>query len=190
MIDEYFPTDVLPVKKWPHQNDAALFYGNPTKGNVAGEHGPCPVWEANNLTRVSTPWTLYMAQDDVNAPLLPRNIVRGIRIHKRCASSLLRVLSDIWETSNRNEHLIQEWGMHLFGGGYHYRLMRGSNRLSMHSYGCAVDFDPVRNAMRNKNPRFAHIPAVLRAFEREEWVWLGMARVPDGMHWQAARIEV
>jgi hypothetical protein len=69
-------------------------------------------------------------------------------------------------------------------------MMRGSHALSMHSYGCAVDFDPARNAFHNRHPSFG-TPAnryVVEAFAAEGWVWGGQWRDPDGMHFQAARV--
>jgi hypothetical protein len=76
--------------------------------------------------------------------------------------------------------------MHLFGGAYNFRVMRGGSSLSMHAYGCAVDFDPARNGFGSRNPYLAKCPAVLEAFKREGWTWGGTWKKPDGMHFQAA----
>lgn len=78
--------------------------------------------------------------------------------------------------------------MHLYGGGYNFRLMRRSTRLSLHSWGCAVDFDPARNGFGDTTPHFEHFPAVLNAFANQGWTWGGKWSKPDGMHWQAADV--
>ncbi|MGY3916723.1 M15 family metallopeptidase [Aeromonas australiensis] len=66
--------------------------------------------------------------------------------------------------------------------------MRGGTRLSMHSWGCAVDFDSSRNSFGDSTPNFQNIPAVLTAFESQGWTWGGKWKKPDGMHWQAASV--
>ncbi len=43
----------------------------------------------------------------------------------------------------------------------------------MHSYGCAVDLDPVNNGLSDRTPRFAQFPQVLQAFADEGWKWGG-----------------
>jgi hypothetical protein len=164
------------MSKWPNQNDVDAFYGNPR-----GRNGnPSPTWEAGNIVRIATPWSLVTAWD-----LSP---VRTIRVHRKCSDSLNRVLALIWQAARQKQSAIEAWGMHLYGGGYNFRLMRGSNRLSMHSWGCAVDFDPARNGYGDSTPHFANVPEVLAAFAGEEWTWGGDWRKKDGMHWQAAQV--
>jgi hypothetical protein len=150
------------------------FYGDPR-----GRDGrPSATWEREHLVRISPPWTLVTAWDF--AP------VRSISVHRACAPSLERVFAAIWARAGQSEDQIRTWGMHLFGGAYNFRLMRGGTRLSMHSWGCAVDFDPARNGFGDATPNFALVPAVLQAFDAEGWTWGGRWRTPDGMHWQAA----
>lgn len=159
---------------WPAQIDAVKFYGNPS-----GRLGmPSRSWEMANIVTVPTPWHLVTSWGGT--------LVKGIRIHRLCADSLTRALAAIWDTAGRDTGKIREWGMHLYGGGYNYRLIRGANRLSMHAFGCAVDFDPERNGFGDPTPYFARVPAVLAAFEGEGWTWGGRWKTPDGMHFQAA----
>ncbi len=167
---------------WPQQSQCDAYYGNPRGRN--GEASAA--WESANLARVHTPWKLVTAWDGKQ--------VKGVKVHNKCGESLLRVFRAIWldaiseaTATGDPQKVIESWGMHLFGGGYNYRLMRGGSRLSMHSYGCAVDFDPARNGMGDKTPNFANCPEVLAAFKAEGWVWGGDWSNPDGMHWQAAR---
>jgi hypothetical protein len=164
------------MTQWPKQSECDAFYGNPRGRNGLAS----ATWEAANLVKVTVPWRMVAAWD-ANIP------IKSIRVHKRCAESLARILGRINCESAYSQALLADWGMDKFGGGYNYRLMRGGSRLSMHSYGCAVDFDPARNGMGDKTPHFANCPEVLAAFKSEGWEWGGDWTNPDGMHFQAAR---
>lgn len=164
------------MSDWPKQSECNSFYGDPRGKNG----GPSPTWEKENLILVPAPWKLVTAWDG--------SAVRGIRCHVLCGDSLSRVLAEIWDAAHRKREVIEIWGMHLFGGGYNFRVMRGGSALSMHSWGCAVDFDPARNAFGSRKPNFAICPSVLNAFVREGWTWGGEWKKPDAMHFQAARV--
>lgn len=164
------------MPEWPHQSEVDQFYGNPRGQNG----GPSARWESANIIRIPIPWKLVTAWDF--------SPVSRIRIHQRCSDSLIQILDQIWIASGEDQKKINEWGMNLYAGGYNFRMMRGSSRLSMHSWGCAVDFDSARNSFGDTTPNFANIPAVLNAFAAEGWTWGGTWRKPDGMHWQAADV--
>jgi hypothetical protein len=165
------------MSKWPHQNQVDDFYGNPR-----GKDGEVsPNWVTQNIVKIPAPWKLITAWDS--------QPVSGIRIHKKCSESLTIVLAEIWQASGENEKKIKEWGMHLYAGGFNFRLMKGKTRLSMHSWGCAVDFDSARNGYGDNTPNFKDIPEVVAAFEREQWAWGGRwHNTVDGMHFQAAHL--
>jgi hypothetical protein len=161
---------------WPLQHECDAFYGNPRGRNGAAS----AKWERENLTLVTPPFRMtYGGQK-----------IRGVRIHRKCAGSLSRILIAIWEAADRKQATVDAWGASIYAGAYTYRLMRGSNSLSMHSYGCAIDLDPARNAFHDTTPNFARFPDVVDAFEREGWTWGGRwaGRSCDGMHFQAARV--
>ncbi len=159
---------------WPLQSACNDFYGNPRGTNGQAN----PAWEKNNLVLVKAPWQLVLAWE-------PETRTSGIRVHRKCATSLGRILDVIWEAFGRDEAAIREAGLHLLGGGYNFRVMRGSNALSMHAWGCAVDFDPDRNSLGDKTPAMDR--RVIEAFAAEGWEWGGAWSRPDGMHFQAAR---
>ena len=165
---------------WPLQSECDTFYGNPR--NRSDPSAASPKWESENLVRVKPPFAVYYEGKPVKA---------GLMVHKKVAESLARVFAAIWEKSGRNQKVIDGWGVSNYGGAYNYRLMRGSSRLSMHSYGCAVDLDPDRNGMGDTTPHFAKVPEVVGAFEAEGWVWGGhwSGKSCDGMHFQAARVR-
>lgn len=158
------------TKPWPLQKDCSSYYGNPTGANGQAS----AAWKKENLVMVSAPWQLVAAWDT--------KLKLKIQVHRKCAESLKRVLDAIWERFGRSEAEIRKARMHLFGGGFNYRLKRGGSTLSMHSWGCAVDFDPERNAMGDATPAMDR--RVVEEFEREGWEWGGHWK--DGMHFQAA----
>lgn len=160
---------------WPLQSECPVYYGVP--GKLASD----PKWEAANLVAVPVPWLMYAAWN-------PALRIKTIRIHKKCADSLKRVLGAIWLGSAQSQIEIERIGMHLFGGSHTFRPSRTGTMLSMHAYGCAIDFDPARNALGDTTPAMA--PLVVAAFEAEGWVWGGRwPKGTDGMHFQAARVR-
>ncbi|MEW6125380.1 MAG: M15 family metallopeptidase [Pseudomonadota bacterium] len=154
-----------PFAKWPLQKDCHAFYGEPTSSG----------WEGRSLVLIKCPWVLRYEGKPV----------RGIRIHRKCAESLARVLDAIWEAVGRSQAEIDRIGMSVYAGSFEPRAMRGSKATSMHSYGCALDFDPDRNGLGDKTPAMDR--RVIAAFEAEGWEWGGHWSRPDGMHFQAAR---
>jgi hypothetical protein len=150
-----------------------------------------PKWEAENIVRIIPPFKMTYAGA----------LVKTIRVHKHCAASLSRVLAKFLDSAtliNRSnpQKVLDDAGVSIFGGVVQYRLMRGGNDLSIHSYGAAIDLDPARNGMYDQTPNFANHGWVLAAFRAEGWRWGGDwngngssadERRPDGMHWQATR---
>lgn len=165
---------------WPHQNEAPAFYGR-NQRVARGVAGADPAWERQNLVLVPIPWKAVASWD-------PAQRIKALRVHKRCADSLGRVLARVWAEFGQSQKAIEVAGMHLVGGGYIWRAMRGGTRLSMHSYGAAVDFDPARNGLGDPTP--AMDMRVVAAFEAEGWTWGGRwsPRSRDGMHFQAADV--
>lgn len=159
---------------WPKQHDCDAFYGNPR-----GKPGvPSPSWEAASLISIKPPYR--MTYDGTP--------IKGIRVHRKCAASLLDALTGIWHAAGHDQATVDEWGASIYGGAYNFRLMRSGRALSTHSWGCAIDLDPQHNAMGDTTPRFLQFPAVYRAFDAQGWVWGGRWRGAgcDGMHFQAA----
>jgi len=162
---------------WPLQEDCNEFYGNP---QGAGDR-PNLAWEAKNLVSIVPCYQMFYAGKPV----------RSVRIHRHCAESLLAVFQKIWYEAVEKQEVVDAWGASTFGGSYNYRLMRGRNQLSMHSYGCAVDLDPSRNGHRQTKFNFSPTGAVVRSFESEGWIWGGRwkGKDVDAMHFQAARLR-
>jgi len=168
------------LNNWPTQSAAPSFYGANVK-TVKGVVGPDPAWEKENLVLVPIPWKAVASWDKSLT-------IKSFRVHRKVAGSLGRVLANIWQDFGANQKNIEAKNLHLIGGGYNWRQMRGISRLSMHAYGCAVDIDPDHNGLGDPTPDMD--PRVVSAFEAEGWVWGGRWSVQrrDGMHFQAATV--
>ena len=172
--------------EWPTQKDVLnniSVYGNPMGKDPAKSSVK---WEAQNLVYIAPPFIMTYAGKAVSR----------IRVHRYCAMSLERILRSLFVAAKEKQATLDHWGVSIFGGCMNYRLMRGGDKLSMHSYGCAIDLDPSRNSLSDRTPRFAEFPEVLRAFDDEDWIWGGDwngngssadERRADGMHWQATQ---
>lgn len=167
------------MNQWPLQKDCDKFYGNPRGVNGQANEN----WVRTQLTSIQPPFRMTYAGQPVHS----------IRIHRACAMSLLRVFGQIWEAAKHDQKTIDDWGVSIFGGSFNFRLMRGLNTLSMHSYGCAIDLDPARNGLHNQHGHFTIDCPVVKAFRAEGWVWGGDfdgdgstldERRCDGMHFR------
>lgn len=159
----------LPVANpiWPRQKDVPAFFGG------VGE----------NQTMIDLPYPMWLAWD-------LRKSIHKMRLHEKVAPSAQRVFQRIF--SHYGKEKIDELDLDVYGGSLAVRKMRGGSNWSMHSWGIAIDFDPVRNQLRwNKdaatldNPEYA---AFWQFWEDEGWVSLGRAKNFDWMHVQAARL--
>jgi peptidoglycan hydrolase-like protein with peptidoglycan-binding domain len=152
---------------WPRQSGVPTFYG--------------PV--GTSQTKVEIPFDMYLAWDTSTR-------IRAMTLHKKVADSASRVLHEIRDTYSNKERT--NLGIHLFGGSLNVRKMRGGSSYSMHSWGIAIDFDPIRNQLKWHAPkaRLSHADALpfWQAWENEGWLSLGRARDFDWMHVQAARL--
>jgi hypothetical protein len=161
---------------WPHQTEVATFYGNPRGRNGTASK----IWEKANLVTVVPPYQMYYAGKPISS----------FRVHKKCAAATVLALKAIFDATKGDKKLLTVSGANVFGGSYCFRLMRGSNHLSMHSYGCAIDLDPASNSFHDTTPNFLRYPFIIKAFEDQgaTWGgnWTGSSR--DGMHFQFAHI--
>ena len=164
---------------WPKQSEVRAFYGDPDPNQDGAADR---AWEDSRLVRIEPPYRMVLAWD-------PTSRVKTIRVHEKCSASLLRVLLQI-TTIYGSEQLIEANRLHLFGGCYNFRTMRGSTKLSMHAYGCAIDLDPEYNYLgRPYREADGMMPmAVVEAFEAEGWTWGGRWKRPDCQHFQAATV--
>lgn len=166
------------MNKWPAATESELlkFYGDP---DVNDDGMPDVKFEAKNLTKIVPPYPMFWTWN-----MRP---VSSIRIHKKCADSLMRCLTKIGELPPAT---IEKYHLNRCGGGYNFRSIRGQgNRLSMHAYGCAIDIaDDLNPLGKRPDPLRLTMPkVVVDIFAEEGWDWGGLWKRPDGMHFQAAK---
>jgi len=156
--------------RWPLQSACRVFYGDPSASG----------FEARNLVLVPLPFTMHM--DDLK--------ITRMRIHKKCAASLKIVLDAVHASYSGDMAKMAADKALEYSGSYNFRPMRGSARLSMHAYGCAIDIAASINPMGKPNGYFGGDHPWVVAFEKEGWTWGGRwkGRSYDPMHFQAARI--
>lgn len=167
------PVTLLSKQKWPTQSECDSFYGNPRAGSA---------WENANLVPFVPPW--QMIDEDSKRP------VHTFKVHKKVQGSLARVLLSVWSFYGRSQATIESHHMHLFSGSYVFRNIRGGNRLSMHSYGIAIDIAAGLNELGAPYNPIRGLPMpLIEAFEAEGWTWGGRWHGrPDAMHFQAALV--
>lgn len=174
------------MPNWPTQSSVLAYkspYGDP-RGKPASKGSAA--WESKNLVYVVPPFKMKMGSIPISK----------FKMHSVCADSMRRVLDRLWVLAGKSQSTIDLWGASQFSGSYNYRQMRNGTRLSMHSFGCAIDLDAARNGLGNRKPRFLQYPKVNEAFQSEDWIW-GMdwdddgkttdTSTFDGMHWQATK---
>ena len=110
--------------------------------------------------------------------------------HEKVHDSLGRVLNRVVDHYGMDE--IRRLRLDLWGGCLNVRKKRGGTSWSMHSWGIAVDYDPVRNKLKwgRNRASFAKPEYDMwwRLWEEEGWVSLGRARNFDWMHVQASKL--
>jgi hypothetical protein len=159
---------------WPLQSEAAHYYGSVN------------AIEATQLVTHAFPYRMTYDHSPV----------KTCRVHVRCAPSLARVMFAILERytalhGKSGAYDVMELdGVTTYDGTYCFRNMRGnSHAISMHAYGCAIDFDAEHNPRGHKG-RFNSESIIVRAFKAEGWIWGGewYGASCDPMHFQAARV--
>jgi hypothetical protein len=107
--------------------------------------------------------------------------VRTIRVHGKCAASLLRVLAAIHAGPHAGV-------LARYAGCYDNRPMRNGLRPSLHARGAAIDLWPEENGNLTHWPTAASMPlAVMECFAREGWLPAGAFWGRDAMHAQGTR---
>lgn len=155
---------------WPEQSEAELtaFYGP-----------PCEV----PLVRVNCPWTLALDWDR-------RQTTQRISCHEHVAESLQRVLERVHD--HYGDQKIRQLQLHLYGGSFNCRRMRGGSSWSSHAWGIAIDWNPSNNKLKWSRERATlarpEYDPWWNIWEDEGWLSLGRTRNFDWMHVHAARL--
>jgi hypothetical protein len=161
---------------WPLQSQCTAFYGDPRGGKDFN-----PAWLKANIVHVLCPWPLFFG----------KTAMPFISIHRKCAASLTRVLNSIYLAVDKDNSKIKALKYDQFSGSIAYRPMRGSTAISMHEFGCAVDFDDADNQFHATKHLFQDDSLIVVKFKAEQWVWGGdwTPGSVDAMHFQASRVR-
>jgi hypothetical protein len=108
--------------------------------------------DIHNLTVIKLPYPMRIAWDMKSA-------VRAMQCHKLLADSFLNVFNDL--QAHYTYKTLVELNIDVFGGCYNFRQMRGGQSWSRHSWGIAIDLDPVNNGL--------HVPWKSAEFSREAY---------------------
>ena len=146
---------------WPASDAVSLrrFYGEPG--------------DESQLVSITFPYPMFYGGKRVTTT----------RVHRKCAASLLRVLTNI------RDHLPDRGIMEEaedYGGCFNFRFKREGSSYSLHAYGAAIDLDDDDNTFRDHWPMKADMPLeIMEEFAREGWVSAGAFWGYDAMHHEA-----
>lgn len=112
--------------------------------------------------------------------------VKTMRCHKLVADDFKNIFNELLKEYGLSK--IQELGIDFFGGCFNYRKMRGGSKMSMHSWGIAIDLHPEANGLKvpfNKalfsKPEYNKMHEI---FEKHGFINLGKTRNMDAMHFE------
>lgn len=149
-------------------NEIHKFYGD-----------PAPFMRVDGTVKPA--WERLMVRIPLVVPLpLGWNhdvLATHVRVHG-CVASEVERLFKAWDAAGLWPLLT------TYDGGYHWRMKRGSTKLSMHSFGGALDFNAATNQMGMSGDMDRNLVAVAESLG---WCWGGRFMRPDFMHFQWAR---
>ena len=162
----YTKDDGTEVKLWPSYRDPEAFM------KVFGEPG-------EQIVDLKAPYPMFYAFD--------KSIeIKIIRCNSAVKDSLERVYTNVLDCYGLEN--IRLMNLDLFAGCFVFRQMKGSSKLSTHSWGIAVDTDPENNRLNwgKDKARFAHseFDEWHKAWRDEGAINLGIEKNFDFMHTQ------
>jgi hypothetical protein len=140
--------------------DIVRAYGDPAHV-VAGTVGEV-AWKQAITTQIVLPSPLILPGGQKQIHLT---------VHKELATEILIILPEIWDVVESVEC-------------YCFRQSRTSNKLSVHCWAAALDFNKRTNPL---GPRGDMPEKIKAAFAARDWEWGGHFHTPDPMHFQKAR---
>lgn len=165
------PTIVSVPKRtfsWPKQGNCEDFYGKVGTSQV----------------KCQLPFQMVLAWDKGTK-------LTSYSCHKLVKEPMERIWNRVYEHYGYSK--IVELRLHMFGGCLNVRKMRGGSSWSMHSWGIAVDIDPVRNALHTtwKNAQMSkpEYEKFVQFWYDEGAINLGKERDFDAMHFQFSTLD-
>ena len=150
-----------------------------TTQQATKKYGTPTITGAEYLVTLELPYPMRLAWDlDTK--------VSKMRVHKLIKDNFKGVFDDL--LAHYGYEKLVELGIDLFGGCFAYRKMRGGTSWSKHSWGIAIDLDPVRNQLHESKAtaRFARpeYKPMIDIFYKHGFIGLGPERDFDWMHWE------
>ena len=116
--------------------------------------------------------------------------IQRFQCHKTLCPHIERIYADLFKLPTE---VIRASGVDIFGGCYAVRAIRGTEKksrppFSTHSWGAAIDVDPVRNGLWTKTAK-SNIPNhtdVIAIFKKYGFVNIGNFISRDWMHFEAS----
>jgi len=150
-----------------------------TTQQATKKYGTPTVTGAEYLVTLELPYPMRLAWDlDTK--------VSKMRVHKLVKDNFKGVFDDL--LAHYGYDKLVELGIDLFGGCFAYRKMRGGTSWSKHSWGIAIDLDPVRNQLHETKAtaRFARpeYKPMIDIFYKNGFIGLGPEKNYDWMHFE------
>ena len=150
-----------------------------TTQQATKKYGTPTVTGAEYLVTLELPYPMRLAWDlDTK--------VSKMRVHKLIKDNFKGVFDDL--LAHYGYEKLVELGIDLFGGCFAYRKMRGGTSWSKHSWGIAIDLDPVRNQLKetSRTARFARpeYKPMIDIFYKHGFIGLGPEKNFDWMHFE------
>ena len=133
-----------------------------------GDAGTSP-----DIIKAPFPFPLYLNGDKTM-------ICRNFYGHKYIASATIDAFKEILDIFGLK--FIQRNGLDNYGGCFNYRKSRTNERISVHSWGLAVDYLPNLGKLGEPSLIPFHI---VQAFKNRGFIWGGDWNNIDGMHFSA-----
>lgn len=115
-----------------------MTFNSPTEKEVPKVFGPAG-GTAATAGRCKLPFAFPLAWDDSQQ-------VKSFACHKLVAADLTAIFAEAAQAYG--EAKFRALRLDRFGGCFNHRLKRGGSTYSMHSWGIAVDLDPINNQLR------------------------------------------
>ncbi len=142
--------------------------------------------DLSNIVTIKLPYTFRY----VVAPGKFTDVTK-MQCHKKVAPRFTAVFNDI--LTHYGYEKIKTLGIDFYAGCLNVRLQRGSKtKWSRHSWGIAVDLDPLRNGLKTKwkDAQFAkpEYKAMVDIFHKHGFIGYGPGRGYDAMHWEIGEL--
>jgi len=138
----------------------------------------------SNIVEVTIPYVHYIAWN-------PAKSTTKVKCHKLVAERYVAILEEVLK--EYGQEAITNLHLDQFGGCFSDppRKMRGGNLLSVHSWGIAFDYDPIRNQLKSSlaNAEFARLEykTWMNIWRKYGAISLGEVKNYDWMHFQFSK---